>query len=272
MPVAATNGTELSYVESGAGPQTVVFSHGLLMNQQMFDAQRHALEPNYRVIGYDHRGQGDSAPAAPYDMDTLTEDAAGLIQATQAGPCHFVGLSMGGFVGLRLAARYPELLRSLTLLNTSASPEPLSKRLRYRAMQAVVSLFGPGPLIGQVLPVMFGRSFLADSARADVRERWIHHVRSLPRRIVGPVGGVIARDSVLDELKYIRCPTLVLTADEDHTTPPAEAERIARLVTGARLLRLPACGHTSAVEAPAAVNQALLDFYAELDGKAAGLR
>ena len=123
-----------------------------------------------------------------------------------------------------------------------------------------------------VLPVMFGRSFLADSARADVRERWVHHVRSLPRRIVGPVGGVIARDSVVGELKYIRCPTLVVTADEDQTTPPAEAERIARLVTGARLLRLPACGHTSAVEAPAAVNQALLDFYAEIDGKAGGSR
>lgn len=265
MPVAAANGTELSYVESGTGAQTVVFSHGLLMNHQMFDAQRHALDARYRTIAYDHRGQGDSAPAAPYDMDTLAEDAAALIQATNSGPCHFVGLSMGGFVGMRLAARYPELVRSLTLLNTSASPEPIAKRLRYRAMQAFVALFGPGPLIGQVLPVMFGRSFLADPGRAEVRERWIHHVRSLPRRIVGPVGGVIARAAVLDELKYIRCPTLVLTADEDQTTPPAEAARIVEQVAGARLMRVPGCGHTSAVEAPAVVNQALLEFLAEVD-------
>lgn len=265
MPVVAANGTELSYVESGAGPHTVVFSHGLLMNHQMFDVQRHALDGRYRTLAYDHRGQGDSAPATPYDMDTLTDDAAALIQATHSGPCHFVGLSMGGFVGMRLAARYPELVRSLTLLNTSASPEPLSKRLRYRAMQAFVGLFGPGPLIGQVLPVMFGSSFLADPSRAEVRERWIHHVRSLPRRIVGPVGGVIARAAVLDELKYIRCPTLVLTADEDHTTPPAEAARIVERVAGARLVRVAGCGHTSSVEAPTVVNEALIGFLAEVD-------
>jgi CTP-dependent riboflavin kinase len=44
-------------------------------------------------------------------------------------------------------------------------------------------------------------------------ERWIHHVQSLPRRIVGPVGGVVGRADVTGELKYIRCPTLVLVGE-----------------------------------------------------------
>lgn len=266
MPTITANGVELNYVEGGAGPHTVVFSHGLLMDHHMFEAQRQALAGRYRTLAYDHRGQGDSAAASGgYDMDTLTDDAADLIRVSGRAPCHFVGLSMGGFVGLRLAARYPELLRSLTLLNTSAQPEPWTQRLRYRLMQAVVALFGPGPLLSQVLPVMFGSSFLADPARAAVRERWIHHVRSLPRRIVGPVGGVIGRASVLSELKYIRCPTLVLTADEDRTTPPAEAERIVREIAGARLVRLKGCGHTSSVEAPDAVSQVIAEFLDSVD-------
>ncbi len=261
MPIAATNGIELHYVESGAGPQTIVFAHGLLLDHHMFEAQRLALCKRYRVIAYDHRGQGDSPPTSGgFDMDTLTDDAAGLIRATGAAPCHFVGLSMGGFVGMRLAARYPELLRSLCLLNTSAVAETFIARLRFRAMQAFVGLFGAAPLLPQVLPLMFGKSFRNDPARHELLERWSHHVHSLPRRIVGPVGGVIGRASVLDELKYIRCPTLVLTGDEDRTTTPAQAQRIASHITGARLLCLPVCGHSSSIEAPAAVTQAIADF------------
>ncbi len=266
MPISTANGIDLNYVESGSGPQAVVFAHGLLLDHHMFEAQRRALDGRYRVIAYDHRGQGDSAPASGgYDMDSLTEDAVDLIRGTGSVPCHFIGLSMGGFVGMRLAARYPELVRSLTLLNTSAMPDPWLKRMRFRAMQALVSVFGPAPLLPQVLPVMFGRSFRNDPARRPELERWIHHVRSLPRRITGPVGGVIGRKSVQDELKYIRCPTLVLTGDEDNTTPPAEAERIVGHIAGARLVKLTGCGHTSTIEAPDAVNHTISEFLASVD-------
>ena len=252
MPTATANGIDLNYVESGHGAQTVVFAHGLLLDQHMFEAQRQALDARYRVIAYDHRGQGDSAPAAGgYDMDSLTEDTVDLIRATGSAPCHFIGLSMGGFVGMRLAARYPELVRSLTLLNTSASAETMGQRIRYRAMQAVVALFGP--------------SFREDPQRREQLARWIHHVQSLPRRIVGPVGGVIGRAAIVDELKYIRCPTLVVTGDEDQTTPAAEAERIVAQISGARLVRLANCGHSSTIEAPAAVNRAIAEFLAAVD-------
>lgn len=266
MPTATANGIDLHYVVSGAGAQTVVFAHGLLFDQHMFEPQQRALSGRYRVIAYDHRGQGDSAPTGGgYDLDTLTEDAVDLIRGTRSEPCHFVGLSMGGFVGLRLAARYPELVRSLTLLSTSASAEPWPRRLRYRAMQAVCALAGPGPLISTLLPVMFGTSFRSDPARRAELERWIHHVQSLPRRIVGPVGGVLGRASVVSELKYIRCPTLVLVGDEDRTTPPAEAELLVREIRDARLVRLPRCGHNSAIEAPTAVSDAIAGFLAQVD-------
>ena len=102
------------------------------MDHTMFAAQQAAFASRYRVIAYDHRGQGNSPEAnSGYDMDTVAEDAAALIDALKASPCHFAGLSMGGFVGMRLAARRPELLRTLTLMNTGAVREPLSGRIRY---------------------------------------------------------------------------------------------------------------------------------------------
>ena len=55
-------------------------------------------------------------------MDTLTDDAVALIESLGVAPVHYVGLSMGGFVGQRIAARRPELIRTLSLLDTSAGP------------------------------------------------------------------------------------------------------------------------------------------------------
>lgn len=84
------------------------FSHGLLMSCRMFDDQVAHFQDRYRCIVYDHRGQGQSEVTANgYDMETVYADAAALITALDAAPCHFVGLSMGGFVGMRLAAAAP---------------------------------------------------------------------------------------------------------------------------------------------------------------------
>ena len=116
MPHIEVNGTRLYYEETGDGPETIVFSHGLLMSGDMFAAQVEYFSDRYRCIVYDHRGQARSAVTdRGYDMDTLTGDAAALLQARVDGPCHFAGLSMGGFVGMRLAIRQPELLKSLTM-------------------------------------------------------------------------------------------------------------------------------------------------------------
>ncbi len=265
MPMVTANGVDLHYVETGSGVP-IVFAHGLLMDHSMFEAQRQALSERYRVLAYDHRGQGDSAPAEAYDMDSLCEDAVDLVRATGSAPCHFVGLSMGGFVGMRLAARYPELVRSLTLLDSSARGEPFGSRVRYRVLNGLARVFGPGALVDRVLPVLFGHTFVGDPARALERERWAHHLKSLPQRIVGPVAGVLARDGIEGELQYIRCPTLVLVGDEDETTPRSEAERIAAGIAGARLEVIGPAGHSSSIEAPAAVTAALLAFLTEVDG------
>lgn len=265
MPVVTANGLDLHYVESGSGAP-IVFAHGLLMDHSMFDAQRQALSERFRVLAYDHRGQGDSAPGETYDMDSQCEDAVGLIRATGMSPCHFVGLSMGGFVGLRLAARYPELVRSLTVLDSSARAEPFGNRVRFRILNGLARVFGPHALATRVLPVLFGHTFLGDPARALERARWLHHLQSLPARIVGPVAGVLSREGVEGELQFIRCPTLVLVGDEDETTPRAEAERIAAGIAGARLEVIGPAGHSSSIEAPAAVTAALLAFLTEVDG------
>jgi len=267
MPTFTTpHGIDLNYVDSGAGEHTVVFAHGLLMDHGMFEAQRQELGVRYRILAYDHRGQGDSAPAEDgYDMDSLTEDAVALITAQVTGPCHFVGLSMGGFVGMRIAARYPELLRSLTLIDSSARAEGFVDRWRYRLLNSLARVLGPGALLRFIRPVVFGQSFLRDPSRRIERERWEHHLQSLPRRIVGPISGVLNRSGVESELAYIRCPTLVIVGNEDQTTPVIEAEYMVKGIANARLEVVSPSGHSSSIEAPAAVSAALLQFLTAVD-------
>lgn len=264
MPSLRLDDTELFYVDTGPVPSgdTLLFSHGLLMSHEMFAAQVEALRDRYRCVAYDHRGQGQSAPSdlRSIDLGTLTGDATLLIEKLDLSPVHFVGLSMGGFVGMRLAARRRKLVKSLTLLDTSAGPEPAANVPKYTAMNLTARYLGARVLVDRLMPIMFGETFLGDPARSAVRARWRAHFQALPRSVWRAVNGVLERENVIPELGRIRCPTLILVGDEDVATPREQSERIQRGITGSRLVTIPRAGHSSTVEAPEAVTREISAF------------
>ncbi|HXO42797.1 MAG TPA: alpha/beta fold hydrolase [Thermoanaerobaculia bacterium] len=266
MPRITVRGASLHYEEHGAGPETVVLAHGLLWSGRLFDRQVEALAPRYRCVTFDFRGHGRSEVTADgYDMDSLAADAASLIEALGCAPCHFVGLSMGGFVGMRLAIRQPGLLRSLILLETSADPEPEASRRKYHWMNLAARWIGLGALAKPVMRIIFGRKFLGDPARAALREQCRRELASSDRTgIIHAVKGVIDRQGVYEQLEQIATPTLILVGDQDLATPPARSERIHARIAGSHLQLLPGAGHTSTIEEPAAVNAAIADFLAGL--------
>jgi 3-oxoadipate enol-lactonase len=270
------NGAFLHVEDTGGTGPAVVFSHGLLLSTRLWDAQVDALRSRFRCIAYDHRGQGRSDPSREraIGMDLLAADAAALLEALGAAPCHFVGLSMGGFVGMRLAARRPALLRSLALLETSIDPEPPENLRRFRLLSLAARLLGPRAVAGQVMPVLFGQSFLTDPARAAERARWRAQVAGNRRAIWRAVNGVLEREGVGGELAAARVhlPTLVVVGEEDVATPPAKAERVAAAIAGARVVRIPHAGHSSPVESPAAVTAALGEFLASVEEGTASAR
>jgi pimeloyl-ACP methyl ester carboxylesterase len=273
MPTIRVNGATLWYDEHGSGPETIVFAHGLLWDGRMFEAQVAELSARYRCVTYDFRGQGRSEVTADgYDMDTLSDDAAELIERLGCAPCHFVGLSMGGFIGMRLAARRPELIRSLVLMETSADPEPAENVPRYRMLGRVVRVLGRLGMrlvMPRVMHIMFGRTFLEDPARDAERKLWkARGMENRPAGILRALDGVITRRPIYDELGRIARPTLVMVGDEDVATVPAKAERIRGAIPGARLVIIPGAGHTSSVEQPAFVNRVLKEFLARVGSAA----
>lgn len=256
------NGVRLAVEDSGGSGPTVLFSHGLLYSLRMWDAQITPLRTRFRCVAYDHRGQGESeAPTTGLDMDTLTEDAAALIASLQLGPVHFIGMSMGGFVGMRLAARRPELVRSLVLIDTSGGPEPPENLPRYRRLEWVARWFGTRPVLGRVQAIMHGASARRDPARAVALRTWRDHLLKVDARaMIRAVEGVLQREPATPLLPAIRCPTLVMVGEEDVATVPARAEELAAAIAGARLVRIPRAGHMSPIDAPEAVTAELRSF------------
>lgn len=262
MPMIEINGANLHYEVSGGGEETIVFSHGLLMSSEMFRAQIEALKGEYRCIAFDHRGQGRSEVTRQgYDMDNVARDAAELIRALDAAPCHFVGLSMGGFVGMRLAIHHPELLHSLVLMGTSANPEPRRNVRPYRLLTFIGRWFGFRLIAGRIMRIMFGRTFLSDPARAEERQAWRRTFIANQRKGAARAArAVIEREGVGKQLGDVKTPTLIIVGQEDIATPPKEGRKLHEAIPGSKLVVIPGAGHSSTIEQPAAVNDALRTF------------
>lgn len=267
MPTFTRDGATIHYTDTGppAGrldAATVFFGHALLFSGWMFHPQIAALRSQYRCVAIDWRGQGGS-PACNdgYDMDTLAEDAVALIGLLEVAPVHYVGLSMGGFVGLRIAARRGELLRSLTLLDTSAGPEDPDKAARYELMARIYRVTGISPLRRAVAQLMFGPSFVADPSNKPVIDEWERRLRRCRRSGVSKaVLAVANRAPVEDEIAAINVATLVIVGADDAAIPPDNAQAIADRVPGARLEQIPNCGHSSTLEQPDTVTGLLREF------------
>jgi 3-oxoadipate enol-lactonase len=264
MPKITLNGANLHYEDTGSGRETLVFAHGLLWSGRMFQAQVAALKGRYRCVTFDFHGQGQSdvAPSG-YDMDTLADDAAALIQNLGIAPCHFLGLSMGGFVAMRLAARRPELIKSLTLLETSADAEPPENVPRYKLLSLIARWLSLRVVAGRVMSIMFGQKFLTDPARQAERDEMRRRLFANNRAgIFRATNGVITRNAVYDEIAAIRAPTLVIVGEEDVATPLEKARRIHERIASSRLVIVPGAGHSSTMEEPAAVTAAIEEFLA----------
>ncbi len=263
MPTLAVNGTTLHYEDTGVGSsgETIVFSHGLLWGTELFAPQIEALRGRYRCIAWDHRGQGRSAAdhREHIGIELVWQDAVALLEALGLTQVHFCGLSMGGFVGMRMAARRPDLVRSLILIETSSDPEPVENVARYRLLARVVKLLGPRVVRGRVAAIMLGKTILTERSRhADV-ERFLT-IMTRRRDIWRAVHGVIDRAGIHDELVRVTLPTVILVGDEDVATPRARADKIAGAIAGAQVVTIPRAGHSSTVEEPTAVIAAMESF------------
>lgn len=252
-------GARLHYrLDGPVGAPVVALASSLGTTLAMWDDESVALRRKLRVLRYDLRGHGASSiSSVPIDIADLGRDVLALLDAIPAASVHFVGLSLGGMVGLWLGAHWPQRLRSLVLSNTAAL---IGTREAWDARIAAVASGGMAAIAEVVLERWFTRGF---------RERAPVHVERFRRMLLGihPAGYVAACAAVRDaDLRAIAVnvavPTLVITGQHDVATPPAGGRWLADTIAGARYVEL-AAAHLANVEAGPAWCEHIVGFLAE---------
>jgi 3-oxoadipate enol-lactonase len=252
---------QLNVIREGHGP-IVVLSHALGCDLHMWDGVAALLSRAHTVLRYDHRCHGGSQQAVgAFGVDSLADDAAALIEREAAGEkVHFVGLSMGGMTAQSLAARRPELLRSVVIANSSPNyPDqtPWKARVQAVASQGVAAI-APGAVSRWLTPEWVS-TFEGETA-AKALQKTLEATDATG--YIASCNAVAAID-FRESNRRIAVPTLVVGGLQDEATPMMMSKQMADAIPGARLVSINAA-HLSAVERPAEFAQLLIDFWRSL--------
>lgn len=255
---ARINGIQINYEMEGADGPWVTFSHSLACNLRMWDEQAALLRDRHRVLRFDTRGHGDSdAPSGAYSLDQLAQDLRGLLDYLGIGQTHFVGLSMGGMIGMTFALKYPGVFKTLALCDTSsrvpAEAQPVWDGRIKTALEQ-----GMEPLVEPTLQRWFTEPFR--NLRPDMMKRVGDMIRATP--VAGYVGccHAIPKINLTDRLSGIGCPTLVMVGDQDVGTPVAMSEAIHDAIPHSELVIIRNASHLSNLEQAEDFNVALDRF------------
>ena len=253
------NDVDLAYDIAGQG-EPVLLIHGLGSGRHDWDTQMAELSTRYRVITYDVRGHGDSGkPRGPYSMVQLAEDAAALIRELALPPVHVVGLSLGGMIAFQLAVDDPELVRSLTIINSGPEviPRTFRERLTLGTRLVLTRLLGPARLAK-----LLARRLFPKPEQDMLRRAFIQRMAQNDRRAYLATTRAILGWSVSDRIGQIACPVLVVAAERDYTPIAYKRAYLAKL-RKARLEVIMDSGHATPWDQPRALNARLLAFLAE---------
>ena len=253
------NGIEMSYQLDGpAGAPVLMLSNSLLTDFGMWDMQVADFASAYRLLRYDTRGHGGTqATPGPYTIELLATDAIALLDALHIDRVNFLGLSMGGMIAQRLAAKHAARLKTVVLCDTACHLPPESAwddRIALAQSKGTAAFIKP------------------------MTERWLTQAyRERNPKVLEKMGAMIARTAVdglvgcahaiktmnqASILAEIKVPTLIVVGEQDVGTPVSAAEFLNRGIQGSKLVVIKNAGHLPNIEQTQTFNRTVLDFLA----------
>jgi 3-oxoadipate enol-lactonase len=223
----------------------LVLANSLGTTTEMWVPQLPAFAKRFRVLRYDHPGHdGTPAPAGPYTVASLGAPLLDRLDDTGVEEFSFAGVSLGGMVGLWLAAHAPERVRRLVVCASSAYLPPAHA---WHDRAARVRAEGTAAVAGEVVPRWFTSAFCR--REPAVVASYVAALVGVDDEGYAGCCEALAALDLRDELRNIRASTLVLAGADDPATPPPHAHAIAAAVPDARLVVLPEAAHLLTVEA-----------------------
>ena len=258
---------ELCCEMAGEG-EPLLLIHGLGSCTADWDPQIEFFRQGYRVIAFDLRGHGRSAkPRKGYSIERFAKDTAALLDALETGPAHVVGISLGGMVAFQLAVDAPELVKSLTIVNSGPAvpAETFKQRIPLYVRLLYIHTLG----LRRMAKVIVKRLF-PEPGQEDLQNTVLERLAANEKRCyVASLRAIFAGWGVAGRLGDILCPVLVVAADQDYTPVELKQSYVDRL-PDARMVVIPNSRHALPMEKPGEFNRVLADFLDQLAGRAIG--
>lgn len=240
-------------VDGPPGAPLLVLGSSLGTAATMWQPQVAALSEHFRVVRYDHRGHGRSpVPPGSYDLADLGGDVLALLDSLGADRVCYAGLSLGGMVGMWLAAHAPERIDRLALVCTSAYLPPASL---WMDRAAAVRAHGMGSIADAVVGRWFTEPYRNRAPGVVAGFRAL--LCSMPPDGYAGCCAAVAGMDLRPALGRITAPTLVISGAHDAATPPEHGRAIAEAISGARFDHVDGA-HLANVEAAQVVTPLLL--------------
>lgn len=262
MPYFQSGDVKLFYQDEGQG-ETLLFLHGFTCDHRMWRTQFDFFKTNNRVLIIDSRGHGKSeAPETDYSRDHRVEDTKLLLDELGIDKAHIVGLSMGGSTLIGMAFKYPERLKSLSLISTGAAGHSPGKKMgildeiaqtkgieaaKEKWMEWILSWFkGRDPEIGQLMH---------DMTKDHSGAIW-----------VDPMRGKYPRTKDQDNVHRIAAPTLIIAGKLDKAFLEL-SEELNQKIDNSKLIVFEEAGHMLNLEYPDKFNAELQNFIESINEK-----
>lgn len=262
MPYAQVNGQKLYYEDTGGSGPVVVFSHGLLMDHEMFAPQVAALKDRYRCISWDERGHGRTAgdTLAPFTYYDSADDLAALLNHLSVEKAVLAGMSQGGYLSLRCALTHPQIVRALILIDTQAGLEDPALMPGHKQLLELWVSQGLSEMIATTIEqIILGQNW--DGAAAW-KAKW-REVK--PVNLLQCFHTLGSRDDLLPKLDRIKVPALVIHGDKDMAITLERGRLLAQGLPHAELAVIAGGGHAANLTHPEQVNPPIEQFLSRLN-------
>jgi aminoacrylate hydrolase len=262
MPFASGAGADIYYETYGEGTP-VVMSAGMGGSGSFWAPQLEMLAESHKVVLYDHVGTGRSAKG-DRTIAGMADDIVAVMDHANLDDAHIVGHAIGGIVGLELAGRCPERLRSLVVVNGWGRADPFLRRC-FEIRKQILNQSGPKAYVRAQPLFLYPPSWISEN---------IEHLEAEEERMLAhfpPVATMNQRiDMFLDfdggeKLAAIKVPTLLASARDDALVPAHLTHKLAGVIPNARVHEVDWGAHAYTVVTPDVFNRTLLEFCAEID-------
>ena len=262
MPKVKVNDITMNYEQQGAGEPLLLIPY-LAADNACYAFQVADYAKHFTCISIDPRGAGETdKPAGTYSTLQFADDVAAFMQAIGVERAHISGLSLGAAIGMRLASKYPQKVKSLSLHSAWDKTDPYLKVVVEGWRTMAKGLPGVADMIIQgIFPWCFTPELYA--AKPDYIEALAAFVRGRPAQpldaFLRQSEAVIAHDAQ-SELSGIKAPTQITFGRHDAATSTRFADALKTGIAGSELFIFDGCAHAPIYENVAAFNERTLNF------------